>query len=502
MTKTLFFSNQGLSPLLLGIELEIVSKEIAENNSISILCCNNQLNTCFFNPCHNLLACSICHSRTSRFLDIVGVQREQTQSLQQLIKEYKLPQIEKMDDIYLLEYEGINIGRGIVSSLISTWRDYSLTHKDFALAYVEQMAITCANVIENMRRKIEQEKPDRVFLFNGRFAELSCIIELCRSLNLDYYTYEVGASAQKYHIFKNALPHSITFKEVEMDKMWEKEDPKIREKTAIDWFHNRQRGTSADVARFLKKQELGLLPEGFDSNKNNVVIFITSEDEMVAIKEWKFDQYVYQNDALFKIFDRYKSRSDTHFYLRVHPHLRNIESRQVDEIRSMNFPNLMVIHAHEKIDSYALMKNCSKTLTFGSTTGVEAAFLNRPSLLFGRSLYEKIDATYNALNYEELYKLIDDLELKPKPKENTYRYGYYWSEFGQPFKQFINNGKNHSTFRNKLVKRVYPSTLILFLKYLPGLGHWKKMTNIVFKGQSKFKDWFRLNSHVLSEKLK
>jgi hypothetical protein len=502
MTKTLFFSNQGLSPLLLGIELEVISNEVKTGNAVSVIRCNNQLNTCFFNPCHNLLACSICHTRTSKFLSTIGIKQDQIQDLQVLVTEFNLPKIDSMDDIYSLEYQGINIGRGIVSSLISTWRDYSLTHKEYALAYVEQMAISCANVVESMRQKIQLEKPDQVFLFNGRFAELSCIVELCRALNLDYYTYEVGASAQKYHVFKNALPHSIAFKENEMDKMWDAEEPTSRKQIAIEWFLNRQKGTSTDVARFLKKQESGVLPEGFNPKKNNVAIFITSEDEMVAIKEWKFDQYVYQNDALFKIFDRYKNSPDTQFYLRVHPHLRNIESRQVDEINSMHYPNLRVIHAHEKIDSYALMKNCDKTITFGSTTGVEAAFLERPSILFGRSLYEKIDATYNALNYDELYALIDTMDLQAKPKENTYRYGFYWSEFGQPFLEFVNKGKNESTFRNKRVKRVYAATLFRLLAYLPKVAQWRKMTSIIFKGKVQLKDWFRLNSHVLSEKLK
>lgn len=502
MARTLYFSNQGLSPLLLGIELEIVSEDINEGNDIRIVRCANNLSTCFFNPCHNLLACSICHTRTSRFHNIIGVNSNDVTDLEQVVKDFDLPEVKEMDDLYSLEYQGINIGRGIVSSLISTWRDYSLTDKEKALAYVQQMAISCSNVIENMRREIESFKPDRVFLFNGRFAELSCIIELCRSLNIEYYTYEVGASAQKYHVFKNALPHSIAFKENEMDKMWDEEEPAKRKEIAIEWFHKRQRGTSSDVARFLKKQESGSLPTDFDSGKNNVAIFITSEDEMVAIKEWKFDQYVYQNDALFKIFDHYAGKDNIHFYLRVHPHLRNIESKQVDEINSMDYPNLTVVHAHEKIDSYALMKACDKTLTFGSTTGVEAAFLGRPSILFGRSLYEKIDATYNALNYGELYGLIDNPDLPAKPKENTYKYGYYWSEFGRNFSQFLNKGKKESEFRGKHVKRVYPKTLINFLRFLPKLGHWRKMNRIIFRDGVRLKDWFRLNSHVLSDKLK
>ncbi len=63
--NVLIFSNQGLSTLHLGYELEIINDLLNKNKNVYSLTCNNILSSCFFNPTHNLIACSICEVKTN-----------------------------------------------------------------------------------------------------------------------------------------------------------------------------------------------------------------------------------------------------------------------------------------------------------------------------------------------------------------------------------------------------------------------------------------------------
>ena len=104
----LFFSNQGLSPLHLGYELEIINGLIEKGYNIISVTCNNELSTCFFNPTHNLLACAICEARTKKAHQHFEVKKEK--ELSALIK--KAAQKDKLT-LMIEELEDIRDQKGI-----------------------------------------------------------------------------------------------------------------------------------------------------------------------------------------------------------------------------------------------------------------------------------------------------------------------------------------------------------------------------------------------------
>src|SRR5690606_20179770 len=135
---------------------------------------------------------------------------------------------------------------------------------------------------------------------------------------------------------------------------------------------------------FTDTQTQNKLPDNFDPSKTNIAIFNSSEDELKVIEDWKNDIYSSQNDAITSIVKNYLKNPDFHFYLRVHPNLGKLDNAQSKEIEKMDFKNLTVIPAFSKIDSYALMDACDKTITFGSSIGLEATYWRKPSILFGK----------------------------------------------------------------------------------------------------------------------
>jgi hypothetical protein len=83
-----------------------------------------------------------------------------------------------------------------------------------------------------------------------------------------------------------------------------------------------------------------------------------------------------------------------------------------------------VIPPESIVSSYALMDACEKVITFGSTTGVEASYWGKPSILVGRAYYEMTGACYHVRDKEELVRDLND-HLEPKDKLGAIKYGYF-----------------------------------------------------------------------------
>jgi len=140
-----------------------------------------------------------------------------------------------------------------------------------------------------------------------------------------------------------------------------------------------------------------------------------------------------------------------HFYLRIHPNLARAKRKkatQLVQIEKLNrkYDNLTVIAPEEKIDTYALMKAASKVVTAYSTTACEATYWGTVAILAGKAPYDELDCVYIANSMDELYKYIDDKDLKPKPRENTYPYGYYNLTRGMAMKYFVQKSFSDGSF--------------------------------------------------------
>jgi len=299
--KTLLFSNQGLSPSHLGIELEIIEKEISENNDVKVLYCKSNLESCFFNASHNLLACSICEGRTKVFYDKIGFPKNNLIPLKTIVSDFSLIEIKNIDDVFSIIYKGYDIGRGIAASYISTRRNYEYQEEDFE--FIKEMAKMCANMVENIESQIAEFQPDKIILFNGRFAEQNAIIEVCETKKVDYYTFERSSAKGKFKFFKNMLPHSLSFRWKELQRVKDIANTNDLKKIGSKWFEDRLSGGTGIVQKYLSKQEKGSLPSSFDMGKENIAIFVASEDEHAAVKEHQSELFKTQNVAINKIIN-------------------------------------------------------------------------------------------------------------------------------------------------------------------------------------------------------
>ena len=503
MKKALIFSNQGISVPTLAMELEVIDELRSSGYEVHVLTCNGCLETCYFNPVHNLLGCAICESRSVHFHTRTAIPKTNRHKLHEFreVAQLSFPFFEDMHSLRTYMYEGINIGRGVVSSIVSLTRsNYVSSHTHPEL--VEQQLRVSLQALFNARLYIEMLQPSRVMVYNGRFAEVFPFVELCEQLGIEYQTMEMEVNFTHYNTYPNGLPHSIRIFQQQLEEVWKAADPQQREAEAIAWFQQCRSGHKLYNSTFLEKMVKGVLPEGFDEKRCNVAILNSSDDEFVALSEWAPDLYENQNEAIEKILRQFENQPDFHFYLRVHPNLRGIDNPQTRGIAALTFDNLTIIPADASIDTYSLMDACDKVIVFGSTTGIEATFWGNTSILLAPASYQYLNCVYKPANWDEAFSLIANRSLPPIDRAATLPYAYFIQHRGRPYKRFRWGGKESSDFDGQRVRKVYPSTLLYLLRYLGKLPLWFRSFRILNNRTMGLADMLKLKSqHILPKSI-
>lgn len=471
--KVLIVSFSSIAFYHFATDLEILVNEINKENSVTILHCGGVIESCFFHNIKTLANCYHCKNKFKNNVDELNKKNNRIK-VEFLKDNIKLPSdikydFESLKDLKEYKIDNIDFGMSVASSLISTLREHNIDTRENSLL-IKKYLNSSLKVYFQIKTYLEKTRPDLVYIFNGRFSETRPIIRLCKNMGISFYTHERGASLNKYELCENTLPHDFDYITDEINKYWNKNDIN-KEKIANEWLEKRMGAVDTNWYSFIKGQEKGSLPTNFDSNKENISIFNSSEDEFAAIDEKiKMPIYESQFKAIKNIVERFKDNKNIHFYLRVHPNLKNLnntQTREINSLRESNFSNLTIIRSNDKVDTYKLISLSSKIITFGSTVGVEAVLLNKPSIMIGNALYEKLDCTYNPKNEDALFDLILDFELPSRNRDNALKYAYWEATHGYDFKYFeptdfaggLFMGKNIDLYTYQILIRKFLSLL-------------------------------------------
>ena len=236
---------------------------------------------------------------------------------------------------------------------------------------------------------IDETKPDIVCCYNSRFVYCRPIMDTAEIRGIKHLCYETAYNRQNQQvkITYSLTPHSVEGNTAITNQLWE--SPKYPEsekvKIAEQFFYKRRHSIKAGDKLYVKDQILGKIPEGWDEQKYNILILNSSEDEYAAIGDEFIDKSLFPNQitALKYIAEHYKDRKDIHFYLRIHPNLKNIPYRYHTDLLTLfnQYDNFTVIPGNSTISTYSLIDHSNKVIVFGSTTGPEAAYWGKPVIL-------------------------------------------------------------------------------------------------------------------------
>ena len=249
---------------------------------------------------------------------------------------------------------------------------------------------------------INRWHPETVYIYNARMNRYRPLMQVTKRLEREYVVFEYPmVGYENYMLFKNMHAHDIRGQSRILYESINKSciDEAEILKQGKAWFENRlSRKKMGFEPIFSGGQKRGKLINDWSDEIFNLSFFITSQDELNLIEEYSSTLPFGQIDGVKKISQQFP---EIRIYVRVHPNLKKVDESFTTEIISLGLlPNVLVIPADSDIDTYELVRKSNLIVSFGSTVGVEAAYMKKPSLVIGTSLYEAFSCSANVYSGE------------------------------------------------------------------------------------------------------
>lgn len=459
----LFYSPYSLDSNNLPVLLDEAFEYLEDpNNKVWFVTCGGDIRPCLSNAEQSRIRCLECklssrllagrvkhpnftHKELSFFNDT-----ETTERVKALCFEY-----DSIEQVKSISHRGVNIGLGVVSSYVTLTRNLDPEFNRSNRSFMDDSLRAAALLVELTLRMIETVQPDMLCLFNGRFNGLRPVLETSLKQQIKTAilecTFSTAIERQRKVSFLNTIPHDIDNGTILVEENWKTYSANAdKDSVAAEFFIKRRNGQMASDNIYTGDQDRRKLPEDWDSNKRNFVIFNSSEDEFFSVGD-SFDRhklFANQIDGIHYLVRQAANDPSIHFYLRIHPNLRSVQFSYHTKLPELfaDYKNLTVILADSPISTYKLLDSCEKAFVFGSTAGVEACYWGKPVVLMAGAFYMYLDVAYRAKTLDELNHLLF-ATLEPKPRLGALKYALFlFGERGRPFKYVNFNYRRFNVF--------------------------------------------------------
>jgi Capsule polysaccharide biosynthesis protein len=450
--RVLIYSPLALWRFHIATDVEIAQRYLDDGHEVYWVACRTELPICQANPDNLKSICMACERRSVEGLEWLWGERLHVMSLDNLTDDERvvIREIDEAicrDTAMLSEYEmdGSDIGLAVLSSLISQISEPEPDLNQYAdvISMHLQAALT---VHFSIKRYITDILPDEIILFNGRFSSNRPALRAAQKSSARVVTHERAFTQGRYLIVEDDYPHALELAKHSISNHWNgsRHDLNIRKDIAARWFRSQREGKDMGWFSFVARQKPGTVPSDLDTGKVNIAIFVSSEDEYYVLKGWQNVIYKNENDGICQLIDSFKRDKRYHFYIRIHPNMAGVDNSQTRGLLSFRdkSDSVTVIDAGSPVDTYALIEASDIVLTFGSTVGIEAAYMGKPSMVLGRAFYEDLGGVMRLESHDEVIEEIKkfaerDSGIHLEIPDGAYKYGYYLMTAGEPFKYVI-----------------------------------------------------------------
>ena len=304
-----------------------------------------------------------------------------------------------------LSYRGAPVGRAIVQ-VHPDRQTPSSDHYEWPRAWVEASIRSYAYVFDQVLELIESTRRTNLTVFNGRFLHDAAAAAAAKSRGIPVLFFDYGGHDTDFDLTIDDT-HNWSALQVRMRKMYNAWDPEERDVVGSKWFDNRRGHMDKTSALFTEHQTIGRgidVPQG----KKVVVYFSSSGDEIAELDVDWGEYFQGQEGALASVAQACRDIGNTYFVVRTHPHKRVKPRQDVIDWHEAVAGASADLHVDEwsDVDSYTLMEQADVVVTFGSTTGVEAAYARRPVIVMGPSAYDELGCAVRVRTQEELMAAI------------------------------------------------------------------------------------------------
>lgn len=293
-------------------------------------------------------------------------------------------------------WDGWAIGDWIVSSIHSQFRSNRIDVTNPAHERVLRAHLDAGLLVAfAMRRLLADWRPDVLLLFNGRMGVLRVAFEMARAANVRVVTHERGWVVDSLYLAENADCLSLQ----PMREAWTRwrdvpltADEHARTQT---WLLDRAYGRHLNWRQFSPApglttqvhEALALRPHA-----PLYVLYTSSEDEVASNRE-RTSVFGTQTRWLDATAEWARQHPEVDVVIRVHPNTggkhstgQNAEQLAAIQQFATTVPaNVRMVWPDDAISSYTLMEMASVTLSYLSTTGLEAACRGKPAIMAASS---------------------------------------------------------------------------------------------------------------------
>lgn len=369
-----------------------------------------------------VLASATIDQRLMRALKVAGIGPEAFVSVQRPWRPHEplpVPEGRSRSQIRRLTYRGAPMGRGILE--VPPHADVPVTD-DFLWPekYLRKAMLSYAFVFDQTSRVIEERGCTVVFSYNGRFLHDSAVTAAARHHGLPVLFYDSGGLQTDFDLTIEDT-HDWSTLQRRMHRMYDSWPLDERDVLGASWFIDRINHQEAANAQFTDSQQQG---QGIDRTDNEIVAtyFSSSGDEIAELDlDWS-DYFDGQEGAILTVAEACRELG-IRLVVRTHPHKRHKSKRDVQDWHAAVDRAKPDVHLdeHSDVDSYTLMNQSDVVVTFGSTTGVEAGFAERPVIVMGPSAYDELGCAIRVRNKSELVKALQ--ERRAGTRTNALPYG-------------------------------------------------------------------------------
>ncbi len=393
-----------------------------------------------------------------------------------------------------LKLNDVDVGVGILSSIISKTKDnnpnYFFYKKEIEKAFYEFNR----RYMFYIEFFSEEQSYDKCFIFNGRFASNKALLAAISYLKIDLkiFYYERSHILNKYTV-RNHMPHDRHKIYDEINQCWiNRSSSKEANLIAKTFFLQRLQGQGLSWFSFSKgirdkksNQIINSLIESSDISRKKIIFFTSSEDEFESLGEawFKSDKHASQFDII-KNLSKLVENHNYKLFIRVHPNFKSSSLRVKEKwnnfFSNINNENIRVISPQLNVSSYGLLNRMDLVIVYGSTIGIEAAYLGKKVIVTGPSYYSDIKAKINVIDsLESLNKVIPEIINKniyteKDISESTLPYGYWCYKCGIKFQNFLPSSPINGKYFGKDLDYIFLILVKLkkrydFIKNIPRL---------------------------------
>lgn len=396
---------------------------VANNNTVLVYYCDEELNGCSYNPIKSKSLCLACKSNVKW--------------LQEIFKSVdflpiKLGSVSSQSD----PTPSVDFSLAAMSSIASLTK--AVNEEQLNKFWKKKLGHFKANALQlydYFKTQITEKDLALLVCFNGRFFDAKPVIKAAIESDISFAIVEVKKTIQPI-AFVNELIHSIDAN-CNRAKAFYKSNPKMATELAKTFFEKKITQQETGDPVYTKHQKGGLCPDYLkEKDRKIIVVYPTTDDEYKFIgDEW--DGTV-PSSQTSEIYDLCKRLPQYRIIIKMHPNQRHMPRQALKAYYDLavQFKNCIVEPPTSKYDTYEFLFAADIVVNFASTIGVEAAYFGKTVINIGDTNFSKMNIAPVCISGENAADLILSENIPAPNKLSAIQWGSYLLAYRSPLNKF------------------------------------------------------------------